>query len=288
MEEHARTGPPEGSASQTGTGVESEPLTKLLGRRGLALALLLLPLATARNSPLNSSTPTATTAAATTPSAATTATPTPTDATTAATEAPTPTTTPTAATTSATSTASTASTTTTPTATATTYATLALAAVGGAIAKRAARGQQGVGQQGGAQQCGQQQGGASRAVRAAVRLPAGRRMGSRASASRAACAGQAAVGQRKQQGGAQQGCAGSRAARGCKVMAAAEEEKLNSEVPAAVHEVFTEYKDIMPDDLLAGVPAQIHEHQIVEEPGAKPVSRAPYRLSPTEMTNMKK
>ncbi|CAI7841200.1 unnamed protein product [Closterium sp. NIES-53] len=86
----------------------------------------MLPLATARTSPLNSSTPIATTAAATTPTAATTSTTTPTATTTAATEAPTPATTPT--TTSATSTASTASTTTTPVATSTTLASLALAA----------------------------------------------------------------------------------------------------------------------------------------------------------------
>ncbi|CAI7750741.1 unnamed protein product [Closterium sp. NIES-53] len=83
-------------------------------------------MATARTSPLNSSTPTATTTAATTPTATTTATTTPTAATTAATEAPTPATTPTV--TSATSTASTASTTTTPAATSTTLASLALAA----------------------------------------------------------------------------------------------------------------------------------------------------------------
>ncbi|CAI7797162.1 unnamed protein product [Closterium sp. NIES-53] len=45
----------------------------------------------------------------------------------------------------------------------------------------------------------------------------------------------------------------------------------------------------MPDDLPAGVPpARTHEHEIVEEPGAKPVSRAPYRLSPTELIDMKK
>ncbi|CAI7759023.1 unnamed protein product [Closterium sp. NIES-53] len=81
---------------------------------------------THRTSPLNSSTPTATTAAVTTPTAATTATTTPTAATTATTEAPTPATTPT--TTSATSTASTTSTTTTPAATAATLASLALAA----------------------------------------------------------------------------------------------------------------------------------------------------------------
>ncbi|CAI7885848.1 unnamed protein product [Closterium sp. NIES-53] len=63
------------------------------------------------------------------------------------------------------------------------------------------------------------------------------------------------------------------------VMAAAEEEKPSSELPAAVKEVLVQYKDIMPDDLPAGVPpARTHEHEIVEEPGAKPVSRAPYRL----------
>ncbi|CAI7874394.1 unnamed protein product, partial [Closterium sp. NIES-54] len=58
---------------------------------------------------------------------------------------------------------------------------------------------------------------------------------------------------------------------------------------AAEEEVLEQYKDIMPDDLTAGVPpARTHEHEIVEEPGAKPVSRAPYRLSPTELTDMKK
>ncbi|CAI7842282.1 unnamed protein product, partial [Closterium sp. NIES-53] len=58
---------------------------------------------------------------------------------------------------------------------------------------------------------------------------------------------------------------------------------------AAEEEVLEQYKDIMPDDLPAGVPpARTHEHEIVEEPGAKPVSRAPYRLSSTELTDMKK
>ncbi|CAI5461314.1 unnamed protein product [Closterium sp. Yama58-4] len=71
------------------------------------------------------------------------------------------------------------------------------------------------------------------------------------------------------------------------VMAAAEEVKPGSELPAAVKEVLEQYKDIMPNDLPAGVPpARTHEHEIVEEPGAKPVS--PYRLSPTELTDMKK
>ncbi|CAI7834766.1 unnamed protein product, partial [Closterium sp. NIES-54] len=58
---------------------------------------------------------------------------------------------------------------------------------------------------------------------------------------------------------------------------------------AAEEEVLEQYKDIMLDDLPAGVPpARTHEHEIVEEPGAKPVSRAPYQLSPTKLTDMKK
>ncbi|CAI7852042.1 unnamed protein product [Closterium sp. NIES-54] len=56
-----------------------------------------------------------------------------------------------------------------------------------------------------------------------------------------------------------------------------------------VQEVLEQYKDIMPDDLPAGVPpSQTHEHEIVEEPGAKLVSRVPYLLSLTELTDMKK
>ncbi|CAI7733219.1 unnamed protein product [Closterium sp. NIES-53] len=72
------------------------------------------------------------------------------------------------------------------------------------------------------------------------------------------------------------------------VMVAAEEEKLNTELPATVKEVLEQYRDIMPDNLPIGVPpARTHEHEILEEPGAKPVSCAPYRLSPTELTDMK-
>ncbi|CAI7892344.1 unnamed protein product [Closterium sp. NIES-54] len=94
----------------------SKLLTKLLGRRGLAPTLQLLPLASSKTSTLSSS-PTATT-----PTSATTATPT--AASTAATKAPTPATTPTAATTSTASTTSTIAPTTTPAATATNPATL--------------------------------------------------------------------------------------------------------------------------------------------------------------------
>ncbi|CAI7857919.1 unnamed protein product [Closterium sp. NIES-54] len=99
-----------------------KPLTKLLGRRGLAPTLLLLPLATARTYTLSSSSPTATTPIATT-------TATPNAATTASTRIPTPATTPTIATTSSASTTSTAAPTTTPAVTAPTPATFSLADV---------------------------------------------------------------------------------------------------------------------------------------------------------------
>ncbi|CAI7751418.1 unnamed protein product [Closterium sp. NIES-54] len=105
----------------SGAECEASRMSDQRGHLGLVPTLLLLPLATARTSPVSNFNPTATT-----PTSATTATPT--AATTAATKAPTPATTPTAATTSSTSTTSTAAPTTTPAATSTTPATLALAA----------------------------------------------------------------------------------------------------------------------------------------------------------------
>ncbi|GJP46788.1 hypothetical protein CLOM_g6031 [Closterium sp. NIES-68] len=48
-------------------------------------------------------------------------------------------------------------------------------------------------------------------------------------------------------------------------------------------------QDILPDDLPNELPPyRTHQHEIVEEPGSKPTFRAPYRLSPTELTDMKK
>ncbi|GJP29238.1 hypothetical protein CLOM_g20363 [Closterium sp. NIES-68] len=47
--------------------------------------------------------------------------------------------------------------------------------------------------------------------------------------------------------------------------------------------------DILPNDLPDELPPyQTHQHEIVEEPGSKPTFRAPYRLSPTELADMKK
>ncbi|CAI7805222.1 unnamed protein product [Closterium sp. NIES-54] len=104
------------------------PLTKLLGRRGLTRARLLLALATTKASPLRGSTSTSTTAAATSTTAAAASTTAVAASTTptAATEAPTPATTPTStATPFASSTASTAG----PTVPSTTLSPLALAVV---------------------------------------------------------------------------------------------------------------------------------------------------------------
>ncbi|CAI7915430.1 unnamed protein product [Closterium sp. NIES-54] len=104
----------------------SVPLTKLLNRRGLTGAQLLLALATTKASTLRSCTSTSTTASSTSTTAAAASTTSATDATTstAATEAPTPGTTPTStATPSASSTASAAA----PAAPSTTLAPLALA-----------------------------------------------------------------------------------------------------------------------------------------------------------------
>ncbi|GJP43485.1 hypothetical protein CLOM_g2939, partial [Closterium sp. NIES-68] len=50
-----------------------------------------------------------------------------------------------------------------------------------------------------------------------------------------------------------------------------------------------EFRDILPDDLPNELPPyRTHQHEIIEEPGSKPTFRAPYRLSPTELTDMKK
>ncbi|GJP67070.1 hypothetical protein CLOP_g23941 [Closterium sp. NIES-67] len=54
-------------------------------------------------------------------------------------------------------------------------------------------------------------------------------------------------------------------------------------------ELLKEFQDILPDDLPNELPPyRTHQHEIVEEPGSKPTFRAPYRLSPTELTDMKK
>ncbi|GJP60702.1 hypothetical protein CLOP_g17914 [Closterium sp. NIES-67] len=62
-----------------------------------------------------------------------------------------------------------------------------------------------------------------------------------------------------------------------------------SETPEKIKELLKEFQDILPDDLPNELPPyRTHQHEIVEEPGSKPTFRAPYRLSSTELTDMKK
>ncbi|GJP50988.1 hypothetical protein CLOM_g10141, partial [Closterium sp. NIES-68] len=62
-----------------------------------------------------------------------------------------------------------------------------------------------------------------------------------------------------------------------------------SEPPQNFKELLRKFHDILPDDLPNELPPyRMHQHEIVEEPGSKPTFRAPYRLRPTELANMKK
>ncbi|GJP80498.1 hypothetical protein CLOP_g10704 [Closterium sp. NIES-67] len=62
-----------------------------------------------------------------------------------------------------------------------------------------------------------------------------------------------------------------------------------SELQEKIKDLLKGFQDILPDDLPDELsPYRTHQHEIVEEPGLKPTFRAPYRLSPTELANMKK
>ncbi|GJP70697.1 hypothetical protein CLOP_g1609 [Closterium sp. NIES-67] len=62
-----------------------------------------------------------------------------------------------------------------------------------------------------------------------------------------------------------------------------------SEPPKKIKELLKEFQDILPDDLPDELPPyRTHQHEIVEEPGSKSTFRAPYRLSPTKLADMKK
>ncbi|GJP81062.1 hypothetical protein CLOP_g11242 [Closterium sp. NIES-67] len=65
--------------------------------------------------------------------------------------------------------------------------------------------------------------------------------------------------------------------------------KTTSEPPRKIKELLKLFQDILPDDLPDELPPyRTHQHEIVEEPGSKPTFQAPYRLSPTELADMKK
>ncbi|CAI7821883.1 unnamed protein product [Closterium sp. NIES-54] len=66
-------------------------------------------------------------------------------------------------------------------------------------------------------------------------------------------------------------------------------ERKTLELPPAIQKLLEEFEDVLPDDLPYQLPPyQTHQHEIIEEPGSKPTFRAPYRLSPTELADMKK
>ncbi|CAI7869130.1 unnamed protein product, partial [Closterium sp. NIES-53] len=69
-----------------------------------------------------------------------------------------------------------------------------------------------------------------------------------------------------------------------------EGERKTLELPPAIQKLLEEFKDVLPDDLPDQLPPYgTHQHEIIEEPGSKPTFRAPrYRLSPTELADMKK
>ncbi|CAI7770848.1 unnamed protein product, partial [Closterium sp. NIES-53] len=68
-----------------------------------------------------------------------------------------------------------------------------------------------------------------------------------------------------------------------------EGERKMLELPPAIQKLLEEFEDVLPDDLPDQLrPYRTHQHEIIEEPGSKPTFRAPYRLSPTELADMKK
>ncbi|CAI7833834.1 unnamed protein product [Closterium sp. NIES-54] len=68
-----------------------------------------------------------------------------------------------------------------------------------------------------------------------------------------------------------------------------EGERKTLELPPAIQKLIEEFEDVLPDDLPDQLsPYRTHQHEIIEKPGSKPTFRAPYRLSPTELANMKK
>ncbi|GJP44027.1 hypothetical protein CLOM_g3420 [Closterium sp. NIES-68] len=62
-----------------------------------------------------------------------------------------------------------------------------------------------------------------------------------------------------------------------------------SEPSGKIKELLKEFQDILPDDLPNKLPPyRTHQHEIVEEPRSKPTFRAPYRLRPIELADMKR
>ena len=61
------------------------------------------------------------------------------------------------------------------------------------------------------------------------------------------------------------------------------------EVPDEVAGLLKEFKDVMPPELPKTLPPRrATDHQIELHPGAKPPAKAPYRMSPLELTELRK
>ncbi|GJP53520.1 hypothetical protein CLOM_g12679 [Closterium sp. NIES-68] len=81
----------------------------------------------------------------------------------------------------------------------------------------------------------------------------------------------------------------TKGSKGSKALNVERDEEKTSEPPREIMEILKEFQVILPDDLPDELPPyRTHQYEIVEEPGSKPTFRAPYRLSPTELTDMKK
>ena len=67
------------------------------------------------------------------------------------------------------------------------------------------------------------------------------------------------------------------------------EDQTKTEYPMQVQEILNEFSDVFPKDLLAGLPPQRQlDHKIELVPGAEPPHRAPYRMSPQGLDELKK
>ena len=66
------------------------------------------------------------------------------------------------------------------------------------------------------------------------------------------------------------------------------EEKTKTPYPKKVQSILDEFSDIFPRDLPAGLPPQRDvDHHIELVPGAEPPHKAPYRMSPTGLDELK-
>jgi hypothetical protein len=73
------------------------------------------------------------------------------------------------------------------------------------------------------------------------------------------------------------------------VMVNSIEQSPEEKIPQAISSLIKEYDDVFPADLPSGLPPEREEdHHIKEEPGSKPQSKSPYRVSPAELGEWKK